>query len=331
MQQKQQTDQDNVVKIPLAHIHTDGGTQARAGLNEDAVADYADAFRRDVVLPPVVVFFDGETYWLADGFHRLAAAVKAELDELWAEVRQGTQRDAFLYACEANQSHGVRPTRVDKRHAVEKMLRDAEWVKWSDREIARRCGTSKPFVSKVRADLTATDNVISQPERIGRDGRIINTANIGKGSAAEEERDIPLGLIRFFEPSLIRGSLEHGIIEAYAEYMRAGAVFPPVLVFQDGDDYWLADGAHRVKAAQLRRAKLIRASVRQGTRRDAIFAACGANANWDKSPLSYTINDLRHRVSTAISLQPPLVDAEIAALVGVSLALVAEIRAGKAR
>ena len=50
----------------------------------------------------------------------------------------------------ANHGHGLRRTNADKRRAVETLLRDQEWTKWSDREIARQCAVSNRFVSDVR-------------------------------------------------------------------------------------------------------------------------------------------------------------------------------------
>lgn len=46
-----------------------------------------------------------------------------------------------------------RRTNADKRRAVETLLRDEEWKKWSDREIARRCGVDNSFASRVRESL----------------------------------------------------------------------------------------------------------------------------------------------------------------------------------
>lgn len=47
----------------------------------------------------------------------------------------------------------------------DKRRSDAEWREWSDREIARRCKVSHPFVTKARADMApVTGNVSSEEE-----------------------------------------------------------------------------------------------------------------------------------------------------------------------
>jgi hypothetical protein len=60
--------------------------------------------------------------------------------------------------------------------------------------------------------------------------------------------------------------------------MTEGAKFPPVVVFTDKGEYWLADGFHRVLAARVIGSREIEADVRVGTQRDAMLFACGANA-----------------------------------------------------
>lgn len=168
--------------LNLNQIRTHGGTQSRAGLHVETITEYADAMRDGDTFPPVDVYHDGESYWLADGFHRVEAAYKAGLTRLSANVHQGTRRDAVLASVGANARHGLRRTNEDKRRAVQTLLNDDEWGQWSDREIARRAGVSAPFVATIRAQLagSATVNVYSQPQRTGADGRVINTANIGR-------------------------------------------------------------------------------------------------------------------------------------------------------
>lgn len=169
--------------IALSAIRTDGGTQARAGLCEETVEEYAAHLKTGASMPRVVVFHDGADHWLADGFHRVAAYLRAGRKVIPADVRQGTRRDAVLHACGANAEHGLRRTNADKRRAVETLLRDEEWRAWSDREIAQRCGVSHPFVGAIRAAAAPTGNDYQSPgnqPRRGADGRTINTANIGK-------------------------------------------------------------------------------------------------------------------------------------------------------
>ena len=141
--------------ISLDRIQIDGGTQPREYLNELVISDYTEAMADGADFPPLVVFFDGSQYWLADGFHRFFAAKKRGLTSLAAEVREGARRDALLFAAGANATHGLRRTNADKRRAVMTLLKDDEWQRWHNREIARRCGVTHPFVSKLRQELLA--------------------------------------------------------------------------------------------------------------------------------------------------------------------------------
>lgn len=154
-----------IKRIALSKIRLDGGTQSRAELNGETIAEYAE---RVDVLPAAVVFFDGAVYWMADGFHRWHGHDRAGKKTMPCEVHQGTVRDAILYSVGANDTHGIRRTNADKRRAVETLLRDDEWCGWSDREIARRAGVSHPFVMQLRAQLVT---VTSSAPRIGADGK----------------------------------------------------------------------------------------------------------------------------------------------------------------
>jgi hypothetical protein len=160
-------------------IRTDGGTQPRASIDYHAVEDYADAMGAGAKFPPVVLFFDSTTYWLADGFHRVQATIMAGGDEIAAEVRQGTQSDAQWYSFAANKTNGLRRTNDDKQRAVKAALAHPKAAGMSDRKIAEYVGVHYNTVAEYRkATITKGD---SEPRcRTGRDGRTINTQNIGK-------------------------------------------------------------------------------------------------------------------------------------------------------
>ena len=166
--------------LRIDQIRRDGGTQPRAQMDWTVVAEYAADMGQGAAFPPVVVFYDGADYWLADGFHRVEAAKSLGLVEVAADVRQGTRREAVLYSVGANSNHGLRRTNEDKRRAVMTLLNDEEWRGWSDNRIAQLCGVSHTFVGSLRSSLAT---VASEP-RIYTDrwGNVstMNTANIGQ-------------------------------------------------------------------------------------------------------------------------------------------------------
>jgi hypothetical protein len=172
----------STVKIPIADIRRDGGTQPRVAINTTVVDEYASNMKDGASFPPVLLFFDGTDYWLSDGFHRLEAALSIGWIEIAAELKQGTQRDAILYSVGANATHGLRRTNADKRRAVMTLLEDEHWSKFSDREIARRCGVGNKFVGDVQRSLCSEHSEKTYTTKHGTVATM-NTANIGKSKS----------------------------------------------------------------------------------------------------------------------------------------------------
>jgi hypothetical protein len=136
--------------LALDKLTVDTSIQSRVELSEPTIREYADLLQAGVTFPPVVAFHDGAAYWLADGFHRVEAARRASCTDIMVDVRVGGRRDAILFAAGANGAHGLRRSNADKRRAVEMLLDDPEWAKWSDRRIAAACGVTHPFVASLR-------------------------------------------------------------------------------------------------------------------------------------------------------------------------------------
>jgi len=174
----------NISTLPIQAITWDLQCQPRAFLDRDVIDQYAEEMSEGAIFPPVVVFHEGDDHWLADGFHRVAAAKQAGLDAVNCEVREGTIRDAMLYGVGANATHGLQRTNEDKRQAVKTLIDDPEWSQWSDREIARRCAVSHTFVQNFKKSLAilASDNQSQNVKYSDRWGntRTMNTANLGK-------------------------------------------------------------------------------------------------------------------------------------------------------
>lgn len=253
------------VDLPLAAITLDGRCQPRVALDPAVAADYAADMETGADFPPVTVYDDGATFWLADGFHRFAAATSLGRQHITCDVRPGMLRDAIAHAVGANATHGLRRTNADKRRAVETLLRDPEWSRWSDREIARRCGVSHPFVGALRSSLgTVSSEPRMYTDRHGNVGRM-ETGRIGHrpqpeawpGPLTDEDwRDwheriepVPDGCP--FASFLHRVAPVLVIMMTRAEYaglkgsIAAVGVRKPVVVDQDGA---VIDGEHRIRA-----------------------------------------------------------------------------------
>ena len=80
-----------------------------------------EGYRRSIdLLDPVVVFETEDGLLLADGYHRIAAAMREGRTTIEAEVRRGSRREALEYAAAAGaRQRGLSPEEV-MDHVVER-------------------------------------------------------------------------------------------------------------------------------------------------------------------------------------------------------------------
>lgn len=166
-------------KIALDQIDIHGGTQTRVKTNEEAIDSYAEEMNQGTIFPPITLYFDGATHWLADGFHRYLAAKRVGMPAIDAEVKPGGRIDALKHALGANATNGVYRTNADKRNAAAIALE--EWPGLANPVIAEICRVSADLVRTCRKELEQAGK-IERPQRVvGRDG---------KDYPAEIEREI---------------------------------------------------------------------------------------------------------------------------------------------
>lgn len=179
-----------VETVRFKNLRITDGTQPRQEISNKTIDEYAEAIRNGVDFPPVVVFRDGATQWLVDGFHRYWAHKRAGKGAIKADVHEGTHRDAILFSLSINDAHGLRRTNADKRKAVTTMLtnelvsKDADGASWSDRAIAKQCNVTHPYVAQIRSSLvTATSEESPQPRAYTTkhgSRAVMKTSRIGK-------------------------------------------------------------------------------------------------------------------------------------------------------
>lgn len=177
--------------LDMAVLRIDGDTQPRVAIDQAVVQEYADAMQGGAEFPPVDVVHDGTAYWLVDGFHRFFAHKKLNRPNIRATVTTGLQAEAQWKSLAANKTHGLRRANADKAKAVAKALK----LKWemSDPAIAEHVGVSHMMIKRHRQAVIEAQQAASRGDatltklkssvRTGRDGRVINTARIGRNSS----------------------------------------------------------------------------------------------------------------------------------------------------
>lgn len=133
-------------------LRLDGGTQARIKISEETVEAYAELIDASDKWPfgAVDVFHDGSDYFVADGFHRTLAALRLNKASVPCIVHKGTAKDARIFGMTANDKHGLRMSRADKRACVEWLLDNGP--KLTQVEIAEKSGVSRDTVKRVVAE-----------------------------------------------------------------------------------------------------------------------------------------------------------------------------------
>ena len=146
-------------------LRIDGDTQCRQAIHEDTVEDYASIITEngaDWPFPPVDVFHDGTDYFVGDGFHRVLGAQRTKRASIPCYVHKGTATDAKIFGMTANDKHGLRMTRADKRACVEWLLDNGG--RMTQTEIAAKSGTSRRLVSFVVAERKAKNAQFAHSE-----------------------------------------------------------------------------------------------------------------------------------------------------------------------
>jgi hypothetical protein len=167
------------VQVPLEKVEVVRSTQARVRMSperEQELLEVLGAGRQFTDDPEL--YFDGDRYWVGDGFHRLGAYGKAGRLKVWAYVREGTLRDALIHAAGANAEHGLPRTRRDLRRALSLLLSDDDLRPLSDRTLAALAHTTDKTVAAVRRDLGVGGGTRVRTDRHGNTSEM-DVSNIG--------------------------------------------------------------------------------------------------------------------------------------------------------
>lgn len=99
---------------------------------------------------PLRVVFDGNAYWLFDGYHRLEALTREGKNAAWVTVYRGDKRDAYRrYIADKLKAkdYSGRPVFL---HCLERLKADPEWSSLDPKVLSKLFGRKPIFFENLR-------------------------------------------------------------------------------------------------------------------------------------------------------------------------------------
>ncbi len=200
--------------IPIKDICLNGGTQQRE-VDDDVMKRYSALMADGVKFPAVEIITDGKNNYLTDGFHRYFAALRLNKKYLEANIENGTRRAAIFASFAANKENAFPRQPGTVKGIIEKILKDGDWAKISQSDIARHVGCTHQFVSKIQAEakrLSCNQLQDRTPKSGQKQGLSRSkTVNVKRGGSEYEAevpekkvldskgKQVPEHLIKYFE------------------------------------------------------------------------------------------------------------------------------------
>jgi hypothetical protein len=141
-------------------------------------------------------------------------------------------------------------------------------------------------------------------------------------------KGLPLDLLKIDGGTQSRLKIDEEYIDEIYENMKEGRLYPPVTVFFDGKEYWLADGFHRYHATRKNGKVSIECNITNGLLREAILYSKTAN---NKHGKRFSLADKIHNAQELIGdfEWGQWSNREIGRICDVSHVTVAKLRVGK--
>jgi len=162
--------QNGASSIRVDSIVMDERLMFREKIDEELIESYYERYRNGFYMPPIKVYeVKNVGRLLVDGFHRLTAAKKANLEYIDAVLEYGSYDDAEWAAANANLTHGKALNRKERRKVAALYLK--RYPERSDSWIAEDVGLSDKTVAEVRRELEEKSLIPMLDQFKTKDGR----------------------------------------------------------------------------------------------------------------------------------------------------------------
>lgn len=177
-----------LIKIEDITIDSEIQLETR-GIDNNTVAGYVEAMSNSDKFPPIIIYDDGTIKWLSAGFHRVSAARFLGITEIEAEIRQGTKKDAMIFAATDNAGHGRPMSQAQKQEAANRLF---ELINWSDPKIAQKLAVGNATIWRWREEWkqnlsSSYEEDTTRTATRGDTTYQINVSNIGKSNGGHHD------------------------------------------------------------------------------------------------------------------------------------------------
>lgn len=168
--------------LRIVDVRADDRVKVRVRKSNERIDQLVALYEQGTQLPSLVVVQEGDIYWLADGFHRLAARKRLNYPFVSCDVYPGTLDTAAHLAATANrdgEEKSMQMEPADKKKAAQLLLR--HYPSWSNPRIAEKVGLTDKTVESLREEVkgsgdarvspSETPNVTPPEMREGKDGK----------------------------------------------------------------------------------------------------------------------------------------------------------------
>jgi len=145
--------------IDLSSIHRSRAFRCRESLNRDVVKKYYERFKyykrgfdSNYPFPAILVWYNGRRYILLGGYHRVAAARKAEMGTILAKIIRGSADDAFAMALKDNSTHGLPLNKKDLKLCIRKAKE--RFPDKNGDEIAKMVGCCRAYAYRILKEIS---------------------------------------------------------------------------------------------------------------------------------------------------------------------------------
>lgn len=180
----------HVVELDRKLLRKDGGTQPREKLDRKHIDDLVRDWKRGAKFEPALAYYDGQDYWLIDGYHRNAALEELDESKILISVRCGTLSDATWHSYSVNQHKALKRSNADKQRAIIGALKHPYGASRSNVQIAEHCGVDEGTVRAWRKKLENSGEIEPNHERtVTRRGKTYSQKATHIGSSKHNHQE----------------------------------------------------------------------------------------------------------------------------------------------